>query len=155
MTAHLLCLHKANMVASSFSNLNWREPIYCSITTTRNLEPHSPTHTVDSNDSLYAGDKKFVAEVAKLVHTLLEQILEHMKSLTTSDEVRGTALLLWLGWLVMDHWLDDCLWGTCLLGVLPCSCGDDRLYWALDCLQGMWTHYHHSIHVVAGVFCSW
>ena len=54
---------------------------------------HLP-HTVDSNDSLYAGGKKFVGEVAKLVHTLLEQILEHMKSLTTSDEVRG--LSLWL-----------------------------------------------------------
>jgi len=43
--------------------------------------------TVDSNDSLYAGDRKLVAEVAKIVHTLLEQILEHMRSLTTSDEV--------------------------------------------------------------------
>ena len=42
---------------------------------------------VDCNDSLYAGDRKLVAEVAKLVHTLLEQVLEHMKGLGTSTEV--------------------------------------------------------------------
>lgn len=47
----------------------------------------SQSPVVDSNDSLYAGDRKLVAEVAKLVHTLLEQILEHMRSLTTSPEV--------------------------------------------------------------------
>ena len=42
---------------------------------------------VDSNDSLYAGDRKFVSEVAKLVHTVLQQVLDHIKSLATSDEV--------------------------------------------------------------------
>lgn len=52
---------------------------------------------VDSNDSLYAGGKKFVTEVAAIVHTLLEQILEHLKSLTTSDELRRRQALLALG----------------------------------------------------------
>ena len=42
---------------------------------------------MDCNDSLYAGDPKLVAEVAKLVHTLLEQVMEHMKGLTSSLEV--------------------------------------------------------------------
>jgi len=52
---------------------------------------------VDSNDSLYAGDRKLVAEVAKLVHTLLEQILEHMRSLTTSPELQRRQAVLALG----------------------------------------------------------
>ena len=50
---------------------------------------------MDSNDSLYAGDRKLVAEVAKIVHTLLEQILEHMRSLTTSDEVSLSNCIPW------------------------------------------------------------
>ena len=65
---------------------------------------HTPTHThththihththantcniVDSNDSLYAGDPKLVNEVSRLFNTVLQQILDHMKSLATSDEV--------------------------------------------------------------------
>lgn len=51
------------------------------------LSPSLILFAVDSNDSLYGGDRKFVAEVSKLVHTLLEQALEHMKTLATSDEV--------------------------------------------------------------------
>ena len=47
--------------------------------------PSSPS--VDCNDSLYAGDQKLVAEVSKLVHTLLEQVMEYMKGLGTSIEV--------------------------------------------------------------------
>ena len=47
----------------------------------------SPPHAVDCNDSLYAGDRKLVIEVAKLVHTLLEQVMEHMKELGPSIEV--------------------------------------------------------------------
>ena len=42
---------------------------------------------VDSNDNLYAGDPKFVGEVALLVNTVLSQILDHMKELSTSEEV--------------------------------------------------------------------
>ena len=42
---------------------------------------------MDCNDSLYAGDPKLVAEVAKLVHTLLDQVMEHMKGLNTTLEV--------------------------------------------------------------------
>ena len=48
--------------------------------------PPSPS-LVDCNDSLYAGDRKLVAEVSKLVHTLLEQVLDHMKELSTTTEV--------------------------------------------------------------------
>ena len=44
--------------------------------------------SVDCNDSLYAGDRKLVVEVAKLVHTLMEQVMEHMKGLGASAEVR-------------------------------------------------------------------
>ncbi|CAI8033056.1 VPS35 endosomal protein-sorting factor-like [Geodia barretti] len=43
---------------------------------------------VDCNDSLYAGDPKLVAEVAKLVHTLLDQVMEHMKGLNTTLELK-------------------------------------------------------------------
>eukprot|EP00731_Ephydatia_muelleri_P028472 Em0020g116a len=43
---------------------------------------------VDSNDCLYAGDKKLVAELAKLVNHLIGQILEHLKSLSGLDELR-------------------------------------------------------------------
>ena len=37
------------------------------------------THTVDSNDSLYAGEQKFVAEVSQLVSTLLNLVLTQLK----------------------------------------------------------------------------
>ena len=46
---------------------------------------------VDCNDSLYAGDRKLVAEVAKLVHTLLDQVMEYMKGQTTPIEVYITG----------------------------------------------------------------
>ena len=55
--------------------------------------PSPPSLPVDCNDSLYAGDQKLVAEVGKLVHTLLDQILDHMKGLGTTIEVRLHALL--------------------------------------------------------------
>ena len=42
---------------------------------------------VDSNDGLYAGDPKFVNKVAVLVGTLITQILEHLKTLTNTEEV--------------------------------------------------------------------
>lgn len=37
--------------------------------------------SVDSNDKLYGGDKKFIAEVVKIVDTLTKQILEELKAL--------------------------------------------------------------------------
>ena len=43
---------------------------------------------MDCNDSLYAGDPKLVVEVAKLVHTLMEQVMEYMKGLGATAEVR-------------------------------------------------------------------
>jgi hypothetical protein len=55
---------------------------------------------VDCNDSLYAGDRKLVAEVAKLVHTLLEQVMEHMKGLTSSLEMKKRQSLMALGLFV-------------------------------------------------------
>ncbi|OCT64113.1 hypothetical protein XELAEV_180452141mg, partial [Xenopus laevis] len=36
---------------------------------------------VDSNDNLYGGDKKFLAEINRLCDTLIGQILEHLKTL--------------------------------------------------------------------------
>lgn len=41
---------------------------------------------VDSNDSLYGGDVKFLAENNKLCETVMAQILEHLKTLA-KDEV--------------------------------------------------------------------
>ena len=46
---------------------------------------------VDSNDSLYGGDSKFLAENSKLCEVVMAQILEHLKILAR-DEV-GTCLL--------------------------------------------------------------
>ena len=43
---------------------------------------------VDSNDSLYAGDPKFVGKVSVLVSTLISQILDHLKTLAHPEEVR-------------------------------------------------------------------
>ena len=42
--------------------------------------------SVDSNDSLYGGDAKFLAENNKLCETVMAQILEHLKTLA-KDEV--------------------------------------------------------------------
>lgn len=42
---------------------------------------------MDSNDSLYAGDPKFVNKVAVLVGTLISQVLDHLKTLAHPAEV--------------------------------------------------------------------
>jgi hypothetical protein len=55
---------------------------------------------VDCNDSLYAGDPKLVSEVAKLVHTLLDQVMEHMKALNTTLELKKRQSHLALGLFV-------------------------------------------------------
>lgn len=40
---------------------------------------------VDSNDSLYGGDSKFLAENNKLCETVMAQILEHLKTLAKEE----------------------------------------------------------------------
>lgn len=42
---------------------------------------------MDSNETLYGGDPKFLSEINKLCETLIGQILDHLKVLGR-DEVR-------------------------------------------------------------------
>ncbi|KAF7485789.1 Hypothetical predicted protein [Marmota monax] len=51
------------------------------------------TDLVDSNDSLYGGDSKFLAENNKLCETVMAQILEHLKTLA-KDEMSPDGPLL-------------------------------------------------------------
>ncbi|XP_015778562.1 PREDICTED: UPF0505 protein C16orf62 homolog [Acropora digitifera] len=46
---------------------------------------------VDSNDKLYGCDKKFLAEINQIVSTLIEAVLEHLKSLTSGEELKRQA----------------------------------------------------------------
>uniref|UniRef100_A0A673HX80 VPS35 endosomal protein-sorting factor-like n=1 Tax=Sinocyclocheilus rhinocerous TaxID=307959 RepID=A0A673HX80_9TELE len=48
---------------------------------------------VDSNETLYGGDPKFIAEINKLCETLISQVLDHLKGLGR-DEVRYCMGLL-------------------------------------------------------------
>ncbi|XP_065898372.1 VPS35 endosomal protein-sorting factor-like [Dysidea avara] len=41
---------------------------------------------VDSNDSLYGSDKKFIAEISKIADTIINLLLEHLKQLSTTEE---------------------------------------------------------------------
>ncbi|KAK2564040.1 VPS35 endosomal protein-sorting factor-like [Acropora cervicornis] len=41
---------------------------------------------IDSNDKLYGCDKKFLAEINQIVSTLIEAVLEHLKSLTSGTQ---------------------------------------------------------------------
>ncbi len=41
---------------------------------------------VDSNETLYGGDPKFITEINKLCETLIAQVLDHLKGLGR-DEV--------------------------------------------------------------------
>jgi len=43
---------------------------------------------VDSNDSLYGSDKKFLTEISKIADTIINLLLEHLKELSTTEEVR-------------------------------------------------------------------
>lgn len=45
---------------------------------------------MDSNETLYGGDPKFLAEINKLCETLIGQILDHLKAFGR-DEVSETA----------------------------------------------------------------
>ena len=40
---------------------------------------------VDSNDAMYGGDPKFLAEVKGVADTLITQILAHLKTLSTPE----------------------------------------------------------------------
>ncbi|XP_040829227.1 VPS35 endosomal protein-sorting factor-like isoform X4 [Ochotona curzoniae] len=48
---------------------------------------------VDSNDSLYGGDSKFLAENNKLCETVMAQILEHLKTLAKEEALKRQSLL--------------------------------------------------------------
>uniref|UniRef100_A0A2K5IBM0 VPS35 endosomal protein-sorting factor-like n=1 Tax=Colobus angolensis palliatus TaxID=336983 RepID=A0A2K5IBM0_COLAP len=49
--------------------------------------------TVDSNDSLYGGDSKFLAENNKLCETVMAQILEHLKALAKDEALKRQSSL--------------------------------------------------------------
>ncbi|XP_020613263.1 UPF0505 protein C16orf62-like [Orbicella faveolata] len=48
---------------------------------------------VDSNDRLYGCDKKFLAEINKIVSTLMEAVFEHLKSLTSDEALKRQAAI--------------------------------------------------------------
>ncbi|XP_053781762.1 VPS35 endosomal protein-sorting factor-like isoform X3 [Desmodus rotundus] len=48
---------------------------------------------VDSNDSLYGGDSKFLAENNKLCETAMAQVLEHLKTLAKDEALKRQSLL--------------------------------------------------------------
>ncbi|KAL3877496.1 hypothetical protein ACJMK2_035196 [Sinanodonta woodiana] len=48
---------------------------------------------VDSNDSMYGSDSKFISEVTNTCTTLLEEILAHLKTLNTSETQKRQSLL--------------------------------------------------------------
>ncbi|XP_051958239.1 VPS35 endosomal protein-sorting factor-like isoform X2 [Xyrauchen texanus] len=48
---------------------------------------------VDSNETLYGGDPKFIAEINKLCETLIGQVLDHLKSLGRDEGVRKQGTL--------------------------------------------------------------
>ncbi|XP_066496496.1 VPS35 endosomal protein-sorting factor-like [Tiliqua scincoides] len=48
---------------------------------------------VDSNDTLYGGDVKFLAETNKLCETVIAQILEHLKSLGKEETLKRQSQL--------------------------------------------------------------
>ncbi|TRY58965.1 hypothetical protein DNTS_033933 [Danionella cerebrum] len=48
---------------------------------------------VDSNETLYGGDPKFIAEINKLCETLIGQVLDHLKNLGKDEEMRRQASL--------------------------------------------------------------
>uniref|UniRef100_A0A667YS32 VPS35 endosomal protein-sorting factor-like n=1 Tax=Myripristis murdjan TaxID=586833 RepID=A0A667YS32_9TELE len=48
---------------------------------------------VDSNETLYGGDPKFLSEINKLCETLIGQVLDHLKALGRDESVRRQAAL--------------------------------------------------------------
>nr|XP_033818830.1 VPS35 endosomal protein sorting factor-like isoform X2 [Geotrypetes seraphini] len=59
---------------------------------------------VDSNDSLYGGDSKFLTEINKLCETLISQILDHLKALGKDETLkRQSQLALSLFHSILAH----------------------------------------------------
>ncbi|XP_068062973.1 VPS35 endosomal protein-sorting factor-like isoform X4 [Anomalospiza imberbis] len=48
---------------------------------------------VDSNDTLYGGDSKFLAEITKLSETVVSQILDHLKTLGKEETLKRQSQL--------------------------------------------------------------
>ncbi|XP_029953545.1 VPS35 endosomal protein sorting factor-like [Salarias fasciatus] len=60
---------------------------------------------VDSNETLYGGDPKFLSEINKLCETLIGQILDHLKALSRDDQSarRQSALAFSLFAVLLAH----------------------------------------------------
>uniref|UniRef100_A0A493SVS0 VPS35 endosomal protein-sorting factor-like n=1 Tax=Anas platyrhynchos platyrhynchos TaxID=8840 RepID=A0A493SVS0_ANAPP len=59
---------------------------------------------VDSNDTLYGGDSKFLAEINKLCETVIAQILDHLKTLGKEETLkRQSQLALYLFNTILAH----------------------------------------------------
>ncbi|KAM4892051.1 VPS35 endosomal protein-sorting factor-like isoform 2-T2 [Sylvia borin] len=59
---------------------------------------------VDSNDTLYGGDSKFLAEINKLSETVVSQILDHLKTLGKEETVkRQSQLALYFFNTILAH----------------------------------------------------
>lgn len=62
-----------------------------SIVTQENYPYH--VDKIDSNDKLYGSDQKFIAEVNKICSKVLEEILNHLKYLGSTDQVSKQSAL--------------------------------------------------------------
>uniref|UniRef100_A0A8C3F043 VPS35 endosomal protein-sorting factor-like n=1 Tax=Corvus moneduloides TaxID=1196302 RepID=A0A8C3F043_CORMO len=59
---------------------------------------------VDSNDALYGGDSKFLAEINKLSETVVSQILDHLKTLGKEESLkRQSQLALYFFNTILAH----------------------------------------------------
>uniref|UniRef100_A0A669QT39 VPS35 endosomal protein-sorting factor-like n=1 Tax=Phasianus colchicus TaxID=9054 RepID=A0A669QT39_PHACC len=59
---------------------------------------------VDSNDTLYGGDSKFLAEISKLCETVIAQILDHLKTLGKEETLkRQSQLALYFFNTILAH----------------------------------------------------
>uniref|UniRef100_A0A8B9ITP1 VPS35 endosomal protein-sorting factor-like n=1 Tax=Amazona collaria TaxID=241587 RepID=A0A8B9ITP1_9PSIT len=59
---------------------------------------------VDSNDTLYGGDSKFLAEINKLCETVIAQILDHLKTLGKEETLkRQSQLALYFFNTILAH----------------------------------------------------
>ncbi|XP_075575450.1 VPS35 endosomal protein-sorting factor-like isoform X3 [Pelecanus crispus] len=59
---------------------------------------------VDSNDTLYGGDSKFLAEINKLCETVIAQILDHLKTLGKDETLkRQSQLALYFFNTILAH----------------------------------------------------
>ena len=66
---------------------------------------------VDSNDSLYGGDKKFIAEISKIADTIINLLLEHLKELSSTEEASAEradpVTTLWLFCFHFSLWINN------------------------------------------------